>query len=134
MAKYSTFPATLTRSAVSVAQVIDIQPPSRSQGAIRSRAHDATSGWSTVIGSGARDLGPLTFTIEFDPAAATHDSLYGDLDSTSLITYTIVFNSGDTWSFSGLLTSWEASALPSQDPQNETADITVEPSGLITVS
>jgi len=131
MAKYSTFPATFKRAGVTVAQVLDIQPPTETQGHLRSRAHDATSGWSTVIGSGARDLGPMTITLEFDPAAATHDALDGDINSTTLVSYAIVFPDGDTWTMNALCVSRAPGSLPAQDPTNETVDYTFEPDASI---
>ena len=132
MTVYSTFPATFKRAGVTVAQVLDIQPPPESQGFVRSRSHDATNGWSSVIGTGARDLGPMTATLEFDPGAATHDSLDGDIASTSLVSYAIVFPDGDTFTFSALCVNRAPGSLPAQDPANETVDYTFEPSGSIT--
>ena len=134
MVVYTSLGAVFKRAGVAVAQVVNIDPPEKSQGVLRSRPHDATNGWSTAIGSGARDLGPMTITIEFDPAQATHDSLEGDIDSESTVSYAIILKSGDTWTMDAIAKSMKQSELPSEDPAKETRDFTFETSGPIVVT
>lgn len=115
MPKYPAFGTLLKRGATTIAQVMDISGPGLSLDTEDVTSHDSTGGWEEVVGTILRS-GEISFTIAYDPNAATHKNAAGgllaDLAARAAQTYSLVFPStaAVTWTFSALITGFEPSA------------------------
>jgi predicted secreted protein len=94
-------------SFVAVANVSDISGPSRSRDAIEVTAHDSPDKYREFV-KGLKDGGEVEITINYDPAAASHQALDDDFEEDDLRDYQVVILPGKadeyTWEFSGLIT------------------------------
>lgn len=92
---------------VAVANVSDVSGPSRSREAIEVTAHDSPDKYREFV-KGLKDGGEVEITINYDPAAASHQALDDDFEEDDLRDYQVVILPGKadewTWEFSGLIT------------------------------
>jgi predicted secreted protein len=113
MTKYAAFGTVLNRGAVPIVQVQNISGPGLSADTEDVTTHDSTAAWEEHVVTILRS-GEVSLDVEWDPAAATHKNAAGglvaDLVSRTAQTYSIVFPSSTTWSFSCFVTGFEPSA------------------------
>ena len=124
-----------TETFTDIAEITSISPPSLSKDTIETTTHNSVDRYKEFI-SGLRDAGEVSLDINYDPADATHNlltGLLGEYEKDAPSNYKIIFpDSGTTtWSFAGILTSFEASA-PIDDKL--TASITIKISGKPTLA
>lgn len=94
-------------SFVAIANASDISGPSRSRDAIEVTAHDSPNQYREFV-KGLKDGGEVEITLNYDPAAATHQALDDDFEEDDLRDYQVVVLPGTaneyTWEFSALIT------------------------------
>lgn len=97
-----------------IANVTSISGPSISRETYDVTAHDSTGGYREFIG-GLREGGEVSFDLNFDPEAPTHQTLIGYLGDAVARDYQVTLpNDAATFDFSGFLTGWDVS-LPIDD-------------------
>ena len=97
-----------------IADVHDISGPTLSAATEDVTSHSSPNGWSEYITT-IKDAGEVTFSIHYQPTAATHNVTTGvlaDLKNGTLRNYKLVFTdpSHTTWSFSGYVIKFEPKA------------------------
>ena len=127
--------APVTEIFTDIAEITSISPPSLSKDTIETTSHDSVDRYKEFI-SGLRDAGEVSLDINYDPADATHGlltGLLGEYEKDAPSNYKIIFPdaSTTTWSFAGILTSFETSA-PIDDKL--TASVTIKISGKPTLA
>lgn len=114
---------------VKVANINDLNGPEREREAIEFTAHDSPDQYRE-FGKGLKDGGEVTFTLNYDPALASHEALDDDFEEKDNRDYQIVLLPGDadehTWDFNGLITSL-GDAFPVDDRMER--DVTIKVSG-----
>ncbi|MDQ0829542.1 putative secreted protein [Streptomyces achromogenes] len=94
-------------SFTAVANVSDVSGPSRSREAIEVTAHDSPDQYREFV-KGLKDGGEVEITINYDPAATTHQALDDDFEEDDLRDYQVVILPGKaaehTWDFTALIT------------------------------
>jgi predicted secreted protein len=120
-----------------IAEVVEITPPALKRESIDATSHSSANAWHEKL-KGLKDAGQVTFSINYQPANATHGvgvgGLLGDFSNDSTISnWKLIFtDSGPTaWVFPGFVTSFAPKA-----PLNGrlTADVTIEISGMPTLA
>lgn len=112
MADYSSFGTLLKLGGTTIAGVKDISGPNLSLATPEVTNHSSTSGWREYV-AGLKDGGEVTFTINYDPAGATHMNASGGLlyllDQGSSGSFSLTFpDSGATaWSFTAFVTAFD---------------------------
>ncbi len=116
MAEYAGFGAILqqfntTSGYVTVAQVDDIQAPALGLGTPDVTAHDSDSAYRSVVGA-VKEIGEMSLSLVFDPAAATHVAGWTALASRGHEVFKIIFpDAGNTeWAFRAFVTGFEPNA------------------------
>ena len=127
--------ATPTETFTTIAQVLNIGGPALSQDAIDVTHHSSTGGWREFVG-GLLDGGEVTFDINYDPDAATHNATTGlinDMENRTKRNFQLVFpdTGPTTWSFTALVAGFEPSA-PIDDKL--AASVTLKVSGQPTLA
>lgn len=93
-----------------LANVTDISGPSREREEIEVTAHDSPDKYREYV-KGLKDGGEVSLTLNYDPEAATHQTLDDDFEEDDLRDYQILILPGTpeehTWDFSALITSLE---------------------------
>lgn len=97
-----------------IAEVQNISGPSLSLEMIDVTNHSSTAGWKERIG-GLLDGGEVTFDINFQPTASTHNysaGLVKDMVNRTRRNFKIVFPDGSstTWTFSALVSKFQSKA------------------------
>ncbi|MEU2799057.1 phage tail tube protein [Streptomyces sp. NPDC007117] len=91
-----------------VANVSDLNGPSRARDAIEVTTHDSPNGYREFI-KGLKDGGEVEATINFDPGDTTHQALDADFEEKDLRDYQLVILPGEadehTWDFTALITA-----------------------------
>ncbi len=119
------------RNETTIGELRNITPPPLTRNAIETTSHNEIEE-SFVVG--IRRKGELTFTIGFVPSGATHGVASGLMKSWqdgARDIWKVIFPEGTTWAFSGYVTNI-APAAPVDD--GLTADVTIRPTGLMTIS
>ena len=111
---------------VEVAAIGDINGPGVTQEAIDVTTHQST--WREYI-AGLPDGGEVSFQIKYDPADASHALLRGAASDSAKHQFKVAFQSGNTATFDGIVTSFAITA-----PVDEAlvADMTVKITGPVT--
>lgn len=116
MANYASFGAILalfdtTNGYVTIAQVDDISGPGLGLETPDVTAHDSASAYRDGVG-GLKAIGEIGLALLFDPAAATHVSLWTLLASGDYGIFKMTFpDAGNTeWAFRAFVTGFEPSA------------------------
>lgn len=132
MANYAAFGATLeqfdtTNGYVTVGQVDDISMPALALDAPDVTAHDSSSAYRQVVG-GLKEIGEMSMTLIYDPAAASHVSKWTLLSNRDYTPFKLTFpDAGNTtFAFRAFVTKFEPSA-PVEDKL--TASVTLRGTG-----
>ncbi|MGW0545305.1 phage tail tube protein [Streptomyces griseoincarnatus] len=100
-----------------VANVSDLNGPSRAREAIEVTTHDSPNRYREFI-KGLKDGGEVEATINFDPGNTSHQALDDDFEEDDLRDYQLIILPGDpdehTWTFSALITAI-GDAYPTDD-------------------
>ncbi|WP_432135875.1 phage tail tube protein [Streptomyces sp. bgisy154] len=92
---------------VLIANVGDIDGPSRARNAIEVTAHDSPDAYREFV-KGLKDGGEVSATINFDPGDSSHQALDGDFEEKDLRAYQLIALPGDpdelTVQFNALIT------------------------------
>jgi len=93
-------------------------------------AHDSTSAFEEVVATILRSS-EIKLDINYDPSNATHKQLLTDMIArTKVTTYTIVFPSGEVWSYAG---AYVIGFDPSEPVAGKVAaTVTIKPTGVVT--
>ncbi len=113
-----------------IAELRTITPPPLTRNPIETTSHNEEEE-SFVVG--IRRKGEMTFTLGFVPSLATHDNADGlqkAWNDGSRDVYRVTYPEGTQWLFSGYVTNI-APAAPVDD--GLTADVTIRPTGLMTI-
>jgi hypothetical protein len=124
----------LKNASAAIAQVLEVDGPDVTVPAVDS------SNLSSVVRAyrpGLPDSGKLTFTIQYDPAGATHTALTTAISAfpQALVVWTLLFNTvggADSAAFSGFLTKFHPKGMNQDD--NLEADVEIQASGAVTWS
>jgi predicted secreted protein len=113
-----------------IAEVLSIRGPSLSSDTIDVTNHDTSNGYREFI-MGLQDGGEVTFSINYQPTAPTHNATSGLLkayDAKTKKNWRLVFPDagGTTWNFAGVVRTFSVNAPI--DAQL-TADVTIKVSG-----
>lgn len=106
------FGVVLQRNSVAIAEITEIAAPTLSRDAIEKTHHSSPDAWREFV-KGLKDGGEVSFTISYDPAAASHNPTTGLLadfaNDTTIDTYAFVFPNTPptTWTFAAFITSFE---------------------------
>lgn len=130
MASTIGFGVVLKINDVAIAEVKDVSGPGLSRDAVEKTHHGSPNMWREFI-KGLKDGGEITFTVNYDPSAATHSVATGIpsdfADDITISTISITWPDGTTvWSFPGIVTDFEPN--PQLDDMFE-ADITIKVAG-----
>ncbi|WP_433406882.1 phage tail tube protein [Streptomyces sp. CA-146814] len=91
-----------------IANVSDLNGPSRAREAIEVTAHDSPNRYREFI-KGLKDGGEVEATINFDPGNTSHQALDADFEEDDLRDYQLIILPGEadehTWTFSALITA-----------------------------
>lgn len=103
-----------TESFTTIAEVTEIGGPELSLDTEDGTHHGSTGGWEEVIPTILRS-GTVPFTIQYDPAGATHDAstgLLADMGDKTLRNFELVFpdTGSTTWSFSAYVVGFTPGA------------------------
>ncbi len=114
-----------------LAAVVNVTPPSMEMGTVET-THLAST-WREFL-STIPDGGEVAFTIEYDPGATTHASLWTAFQGGALEGWQVVFNdAGDAVvAFSGILTKFNFDEVAVDNVV--TASLTVKISGAVTIT
>lgn len=115
---------------ITIAELSDITPPPLMRNPIETTTHNGIEEQFTV---GIRRKGELTFSVFWLPTDPTHDHLTGlqqAWEDGSRDIWRVTYPDGRQWLFSGYVTNI-GPAAPVDDAL--TADITVRPTGLMTL-
>jgi hypothetical protein len=120
-----------TEAFTTVADVHDISGPTLSMGTEDVTSHSSPSGWAEYCAT-VGDGGEVTFSINYNPTAATHNATNGllaDMAARTLRHFKLVFsNTGaTTWNITAIVTKFEPKA-PVKGKL--TADVGVKITGL----
>jgi predicted secreted protein len=119
---------------VAIANVTDIQEPSRAREAIEVTAHDSPNRYREFI-KGLKDGGEVEITLNYAPGNASHQALDDDFEEDDLRDYQVILLPDDvdehTWQFSGLITGISGE-MPTEDKMERT--VTVKISGKPTLT
>lgn len=97
-----------------------------------STGHDAAGGYYTAVATGKRRLEPITVTLIWDKAQATHAAVVTALDSTDPVSMSIEDPDGDeVIAFSAHI---EAISRISQQEQTYRAQVEIHPTGAPTIT
>jgi len=114
---------------VTIANISDLNGPSRQRDAIEMTAHDSPNQYRE-FGKGLKDGGEVTVTINYDPAESSHAALDADFEEDDLRDYQVVLLPGTadehTWDFAALITDI-GDAFPVDDRMER--DVTFKISG-----
>lgn len=118
-----------------IAQVNSLSGPGLTMDPIDVTHHGSTAGWRQFVG-GLFDAGEVTFEINYDPVAATHDAstgLLSDMEGRTVRNFQLVFPDAGatTWGFAALVTAFEP-GMPIDDKLS--ASVTVKVSGQPTLA
>ena len=122
--------ATPVEAFTTIAEVRDITGPGLTMDTVDVTNHDSTDAWEEVVGTIKRS-GNVTFTINYDPVAATHDATTGllkDFDDRLLRNFQLVFTDTGTttWAFAAYIVGF----TPNNPVAGErTADVSFKLSG-----
>lgn len=113
MTKYAAFGTLFKRGSTDIVQITNISGPALAADTEDVTTHDSTGAWEEHVVTILR-TGEVTLEIQYDPAANTHRNAAGglihDLASRTANTYSLVFPSTTTWTFSAFVTGFEPSA------------------------
>lgn len=113
MTKYAAYGTLFKRGSTDIAQITSISGPSLAADTEDVTTHDSPGAWEEHVVTILRS-GDVTLDLQYDPAAATHryasGGLLHDLASRAAQTYSLVFPSTTTWTFSAFVTGFEPSA------------------------
>lgn len=108
MAAIASHGTLLKRNGTTIADVKDISGPNFSRGTIDCTSHSSASGWKEFV-TGMKENGEVSFSINFDPTAATHaynTGLLDDFIDGTLQTFTLTFPDSTVWSFTAYVTAF----------------------------
>ncbi|ULQ45872.1 phage tail tube protein [Flagellatimonas centrodinii] len=112
-----------------IARVTEINPPSLSRETSDVTHLKSTDRYKEFIGA-MRDAGEVSFTLIYNPANTTHQSLMTDYEANAAVDYRITFSDDDTWqwSFKGFVTGLETPiTMEDKVTQSITIKITGKP-------
>lgn len=124
-----------TETFTTIAEVITASGPDISVDTEDVTNHDSTNDWEEHIPTILRS-GEVTFGINYNPVAATHDATTGllaDLEAKTLRNFQLVLpdDASTTWEFSAYVTGFS----PTWDAAGKLgADVTLKPSGDLTLA
>ncbi len=118
-----------------IAEVTDIKGPGLSMDAVEVTSHDSPNAVKEKI-AGLKEVGELTFSINYVPTAATHNATTGlirDWKNRTKRNFQLVFpdTGATTWSFAALVTNFQPTAPVDG---KLAADVTLTPAGDATLA
>lgn len=99
----STLQVTISGSPVTIGEVTNLQVPGQEAGEIV--LTPLSSSYVVVVSSGLIDSGECTFTINFNENDASHAILLGLVGAGTTESWTVTYNNGGTFTFSGFVKS-----------------------------